>query len=334
MIAKLFCPFFVLVFVPATMPGAAQNQKEVGQETQLLPVQEPDQNSTVATAYGNHDASTSPAIANATNEGAGEGAAQPDAANKNGGAGMEIYGHVMLDMIYDFGVNSPDWSDVMRPTQLPSFANEYGKDNNFYADVKQTKFGMKTNFPTPLGEMKTRFEFDLFGTGADAGQTTFHLLHAWGELGKFGGGRHGARSQTTISIQSSIEYWGPSGMALFRNVQVRYMPINHGNHQLWFALERPGASADLGVLANRIQLQNVKSRFPAPDFSGRFRWGGERGYLQVAGVLRYMAWDDTAPTATRDLSGDAVGGGFNISLDGSRRHQRRIEVVHRVRTRK
>ena len=57
----------------------------------------------------------------------------------------------------------------------------------------------------------------------------------------------------------------------------------------------------------------MKSRFPAPDFSGRFRWGGDRGYIQVAGLLPYGSGMSTAPTATRDLSGDAVGWGFNIS---------------------
>ena len=43
---------------------------------------------------------------------------------------------------------------------------------------------------------------------------------------------------------NSLEYWGPNGMVFFRNVQLRWMPINKGNHQLWFAFERPGASAD------------------------------------------------------------------------------------------
>mgnify|MGYP001174250658 CR=1 FL=1 len=42
---------------------------------------------------------------------------------------------------------------------------------------------------TALGELKTIFEFDFFGVGDDAGETTIRLRHAWGEIGEFGGGR-------------------------------------------------------------------------------------------------------------------------------------------------
>ena len=42
---------------------------------------------------------------------------------------------------------------------------------------------MRSSTPTALGELKTTFEFELFGTGVDEGQTTFRLRHAYGELG-------------------------------------------------------------------------------------------------------------------------------------------------------
>jgi hypothetical protein len=38
------------------------------------------------------------------------------------------------------------------------------------------------------------------------------------------------------------------------------------------ALERPGASGDQAVYINRIELQNIKARFPRPDFSGVRLW--------------------------------------------------------------
>ena len=42
----------------------------------------------------------------------------------------------------------------------------------------------------PLGELRTTFEFEMFGTGVDEGQTTFRLRHAYGELGAFGAGQY------------------------------------------------------------------------------------------------------------------------------------------------
>jgi hypothetical protein len=237
---------------------------------------------------------------------------EPTDANPEHKPEMDIYGFAQLDMGYDFGQNDPNWFDVMRPTKLPAFANEFGGDGRFYSGVRQSRFGVKNTFPTKLGDLKTIFEFELFGVGVDAGQTTFRLRHAWGELKHIGAGQTWSPFMDPDVFPNSLEYWGPNGMVFFRNVQLRWMPINEGNHQLYFALERPGASADPGTLAGRIQLQNVQGRFPAPDMSARFRWGGKRSYIQFAGIGRYIAWDDTSPTIL-NLSGHTWGWGANVS---------------------
>jgi hypothetical protein len=241
---------------------------------------------------------------------AGSAAAEDPAAKPRG----ELYGFAMLDMGYDFKQVDPDWFDVVRPTKLPAFANEFGEDGNFYAGVRQSRLGVKGWIPTDIGEIKTIFEFELFGTGVDAGQTTFRLRHAWGELGQFGAGQTWSPFMDPDVFPNSIEYWGPNGMVFFRNVQVRWMPINDDTTQLWIALERPGASADQGEFADRIELENVDGRFPAPDLSVRYRRTGDWGHVQVAGILRYMAWDDTEPTPI-DLSGNTTGWGINVSTN-------------------
>lgn len=102
---------------------------------------------------------------------------------------IDLYGFIMLDSGYDFKANDPDWFDVIRPTKLPAFKGEFAPDGKVYFGVRQTRFGVKTSTPTALGNLKTQFEFELFGTGVDAGQTTFRLRHAYGELGQFGAGQ-------------------------------------------------------------------------------------------------------------------------------------------------
>jgi hypothetical protein len=242
----------------------------------------------------------------------------------------DVYGFVMLDLGYDFGQNDPNWFDVVRPTKLPSSTNEFGRDGRLYNGVRQTRVGIKAYFPTPLGELKTIFEWELFGVGVDAGQTTFRLRHAWGELKHIGAGQTWSPFMDPDVFPNSLEYWGPTGMVFFRNVQVRWMPINEGNHQLWFAVERPGASGDQGVLAGRVELANVQARFPAPDLSARARWGGERDYLQIAGIGRYIAWDDLASTATLNLGGHVWGWGVNASsnVGFSKKDVLRMQVVY------
>lgn len=226
---------------------------------------------------------------------------------------MEIYGFIMMDAGYNFNQIHPDWFDVVRPTKLPSYMNEFGTDGNAYFSVRQTRLGFKNYFQTPLGELKTQFEFEMFGTGVDAGQTTIRLRHAYAELGKFGVGQYWSPFMDIDVFPNTVEYWGPTGMAFFRNVQFRYMPIQ-GDSRLTIALERPGASADQGMYSGRVELQNVKPRFALPDLSAEYRYGAKWGYVELAGIARSIEWEDQDPTGP-DLSGDALGWGLNLSTN-------------------
>jgi hypothetical protein len=236
-------------------------------------------------------------------------AQQPAAEPK---ASMDIYGFAMLDIGQNFKQINPDWFDTMRVTQLPTFEKQFGNDNSTFASVRQSRLGVRTSSPTSLGELKTQFEFEMFGVGVDAGQTTIRLRHAYGELGSFGAGQTWSPFMDIDVFPNSLEYWGPTGMVFFRNVHVRWMPIRSGGRQLTLALERPGASNDDGRLADRIELEDVTGRLPMPDISGHYRMSGGWGHVQVAGMLRKFAWDDNNDDQF-DLSGSAVGWGVNIS---------------------
>jgi hypothetical protein len=224
---------------------------------------------------------------------------------------MEIYGAVMLDMGHNFKTIDPDFFDTMRVSKLPSFDGQFGKNYTTFAGVRQTHFGVVASAPTSLGELKTTFEFELFGVGVDDGQTTFRLKHAYGELGRFGAGQTWSLFMDPDVFPNSIEYWGPTGMVYYSNVQFRWMPIQ-GDTSLSLALEQPGASGDGGKFADRIELQNIRGRFPLPDLTGQFTHGRGWGYVRVAGALRRMNWDDTLDDAF-DLGGSATGWGVNLS---------------------
>jgi hypothetical protein len=232
--------------------------------------------------------------------------AKPDAKSS-----FEIHGFAMLDIGHDFKQINPNWFDTMRVTRLPSFEDQFGRDHNTFAGVRQSRLGFRSSTPTAIGELKTNFEFELFGTGVDEGQTTFRLRHAYGELGAIGAGQTWSPFMDPDVFPNSLEYWGPTGMVFFRNVQVRWMPVQ-GEHALTLALERPGASGDQGVYADRVELQNIRARFPLPDFSGAYKYTRDWGYVRAAGMLRLIKWDDVLDDAF-DLSGDATGWGLNLS---------------------
>jgi DcaP outer membrane protein len=260
-----------------------------------------------AHASGTDLASADASAAMKTNE-----SATGNATKKQSESTLEVYGFAMLDMGYQFKQNDPNWFDVVRATKLPAFENQFEPDGKWFTGVRQTRFGVKASTPTAIGDLKTIFEFELFGTGADQGQTTFRLRHAYGELGQFGAGQYWSPFMDIDVFPNTIEYWGPAGMVLFRNVQFRWMPIK-GRNSVTIALERPGASADQGVYGDRIELQGVRPKFDLPDLSLNGRIERKWGHVQLAGIFRKIKWVDTINTDNINLSGSAFGWGVNLT---------------------
>jgi hypothetical protein len=224
---------------------------------------------------------------------------------------FQIYGFAMLDAGYQFKQNDPAWFDVIRPVKLPSFPDEFAPNGKTYFGVRQSRLGVKSTTPTKYGELKTQFEFELFGTGVDAGQTTFRLRHAYGELGQFGAGQTWSPFMDIDVFPNSIEYWGPNGMVFFRNIHFRWMPLK-GRNSVTIGIERPGASGDQGVFAGRIELQGIRTKFDLPDLSGNVRFTRDWGYFQVAGMLRRIKWVDVIDDDV-DLDGTEIGAGLNLT---------------------
>ena len=255
-------------------------------------------------AAGEKVATTTPAT-----EPSGAPAAKPD--EPPGESTFSIYGFAMLDAGYQFKQADPNWFDTVRPVKLPAFRDQFAPNGNYYSSVRQSRLGVKSSTPTKYGELKTIFEFELFGTGVDAGQTTFRLRHAYGELGHFGAGQYWSVFVDPDVFPNTNEYWGPNGIPWFRNVQFRWMPLK-GKNSITIGLERPGAGADLGRAADRIELQGVKPRFPLPDLTANVRFERDWGHFQASGLVREIKWVDTVAD-NFDLGGSAVGAGLSLN---------------------
>jgi len=279
-----------------------------GLKAQLKTIEEAKKPTEAATGEKVSTPVTAPAAAPAT---APETAAKPAADEPKGESTFQVYGFAMLDAGYQFKQNDPDWFDVIRVTKLPAFKDQFAPDGKVYYGVRQSRFGVKSSTPTKYGDLKTQFEFELFGTGVDAGQTTFRLRHAYGELGKFGAGQYWSPFMDIDVFPNTFEYWGPTGMVFFRNVQVRWMPLK-GRNAITIALERPGASGDQGRFADRIELQGIKPKFDLPDLSGHVRFTRNWGYFQAAGMLRRIKWVDTIADNV-DLDGQVTSAGVNLT---------------------
>lgn len=227
---------------------------------------------------------------------------------------LNFYSSIMLDTGYQKYTNNPDWFDVVRPTQLPAFDGEFEPDGRYFSGVRQSRIGFKGATQTHCGEVKTHFEYEMFGVGNDAGQTTFRLRHAWGEFCQLGAGQTWSVFMDPDIFPNSIEYWGPSGMVFFRNVQLRWTPWSDGDSRFAIALERPGASRAQTPYDERIELQNVRGQFKFPDLSMHFRSAGDWGHGQIAAIVRRIAWVDTLDDEF-DLSDHEIGWGINLTTN-------------------
>ncbi len=176
----------------------------------------------------------------------------------------------------------------------------------------------------------------MFGVGADEGQTTMRLRYAYGQLGKFLVGQATSPFMDDDVWPNTVEYWGPTGMVFYRNVQVRYMPIKKDDKELFFALERPGSGADKGTISSpELPLDSVKAQLSAPDVSAHFKKRGKWGSVQLAGIFRPIKWKDTRqviPNGT-DNSGSVTGWGVHLSASDQFRKEYSIQRLLCLRRR-
>jgi hypothetical protein len=230
---------------------------------------------------------------------------------------FEIYGFAQADFIQDIGGRlDPDWDDAFRPSKI-CFDGACGGDGQSSLSVKQSRFGVKGTMPTGSGTapIDFKFEFDLFGTGVDAGQTTFRLRHFYGEWGPLLAGQTHSLFMDIDVFPNTIDYWGPSGMVFYRNVQIRYTPFRNEHGHFAIAIERPGNDIDAGGLRlidglEDLQVQNDEE---LPDLTAQYRHGGDWGHVQVGGILRKVGYEIRASQSDPWVDGSELGWGVNLS---------------------
>jgi hypothetical protein len=235
---------------------------------------------------------------------------------EDSGRSFEIYGFAQADYIQDFGGRlSPDWDDALRPSKI-GIDGQYGGDGQSSISVKQSRFGVKGTMPTGASSspLSFKFEFDLFGTGADAGQTTFRLRHAYGEWGSILAGQTNSLFMDIDVFPNTIDYWGPAGMVFYRNVQIRWTPYKTENSHFAIAIERPGNDIDSGNVRliegfEDAQIQNDET---LPDLTAQWRIGGDWGHFQAAGILRKVGFEFRQFPGDKWRSNSETGWGINL----------------------
>jgi hypothetical protein len=138
----------------------------------------------------------------------------------------------------------------------------------------------------------TKFEFDFFGVGADEGQTTIRLRHAYGQWGPVLAGQTNSLFMDGDIFPNTIDYWGPAGMVFLRNPQIR-LTKSMGAHSLSLAVEQPSNDIDAGRLWEvDPSLSSIKGDEKYPDLTAQARLVGEKGHVQLAGIVRHLGYEN------------------------------------------
>ena len=227
-----------------------------------------------------------------------------------------IYGAAQLDFIYDVHRVDPLWEDALRPSKIPTTEGLFGSNGQSLFSVKQSKLGVMGDIPVgrTLSDINFKFEFDMFGTGANAGQTNVRLRHAFVEWGDLLAGQTNSTFMDGEAFPNVLDYWGPTGMAYVRNPQLRWTPYRTSDSNFAIAIEKPSNDIDIGnirVLAPELG-NNIQNNERLPDLTAHYYTKSDWGHFQLAGILREVAYD-TANTPDNVPKGSKLGWGINAS---------------------
>lgn len=240
---------------------------------------------------------------------------------------IRIGGYVKGDGIYDAKASSGDQTAVSAlPLKNTTAADREGV-TRFHA--RQSRFNIDTSTPTPLGNLHTFIEGDFFGNDATSNElktnaSTFHLRHAYGELGPFLAGQTWSNFIDTDTYVETLDFSGPAGQTFIRQGQFRYTYTFKPGTTLSAAVENPESdftatpAADSNNNAvnggNGGTTGNNKDKYP--DFTTRFTTTNEWGKFTLASVVRDIGVDvsSTSNTAFTGRKADAFG--YGLSAQG------------------
>lgn len=231
---------------------------------------------------------------------------------------IEFTGMFWLITTYNFQSTDPNWSEMLRPTRvLDSQGRPFADNGSFGISIRPSRVGFNTRQSTAKGDLITRFEVDLVGGGSNVGETFFRVFNAYAEWNRWTFGKRNSVFMDGSIVPNTVEFFGPSGMVLLRNIQISYKLVDSQKSQVQVGIENPSATSDLGPFRGdftfREKLSDLVFTNKLPALTFHYRRNFEKGHLQAGWVSKYISWFDKGRTSQTDFSGDAWGYGTNIS---------------------
>jgi hypothetical protein len=223
---------------------------------------------------------------------------------------MGFGGYVRLYGIYDL-------NGLQTVTDFITYEIPVGqgntRQNRFALDVRQSRFYTEILGMTKYGTLRIYMEADFLGeTGF------FRLRHAFGQFKGFLAGKTWSTFMDLSASPNTVDFEGPNSEICHRAVMIRFTQAL-GDHFIYsVAIEQPDVS---------ITNENTED-IPqyVPDIIARVKTYGKLGHLQLAGLFRDIAYEDTITAEKRSSRGWGVA--FSGSLNITKKNKFMFQTVY------
>jgi len=193
---------------------------------------------------------------------------------------LRIAGYVRFDSIYDHGVVG---SGIRYFPDTIGVAGTAGAADSGVTrfSAGQTRINFEAQAPREFGKLRTFVEADFFGSG-----DTFHLRHAYGEIGGFLAGYTFSTLMDLRSLPQTVAFTVPPASIYRPQALIRYRHSLGGGFDVALAAENP--TGDVATATGERALRRL------PDFVGTISYSpSTAGHLQLGGIFRRPGFENT-----------------------------------------
>ncbi len=203
--------------------------------------------------------------------------------SNDGTASLRLYASVRVFGAYDF--NGLKGGTSFSITDIP-VGGDNKNEESFFMTTNLTRFGLESNFNSPIGNISSKVETDFNSDG-----NHLRLRHAYGFSGFLLAGQTWTVFSDVKSMPNTVDIDGPPTAVSLRSVQIRaYKELPKG----WtFRLSIESPNVNIKV-PDTLTLEPVSQVVPdlASSINKKFRFG----HIQFSGILRSIS--------VRELSGN------------------------------
>jgi len=221
------------------------------------------------------------------------------------GTTLKFGGYVKADAIADIGTGYG--ADFAQFGAIPLDNSATAKKSgDFLMHARQSRFNVLATTPSPVGDVKAFAEVDFFGTrGTDliTNGSSPELRQAYGQVGGLLAGQAWSNFVDLDAMPESLDYVGPAGVTILRQVQVRYTgKILDSGVTYGVSAENPFTDFTNGGAHTVTTYEHM------PDVTVALTDTGDWGHVSLRGVARDISVrDETSNTAESDF-------GYGVSL--------------------